>query len=322
MELIVKPTGRCNFACNFCLSGKVASGIKHFEHVPDSLKKLILDIKPQTIIVNGGDPLLSGPEYFNELLAISTEPTIAIVTNLKDFWQHPDKWKEVFTNQRVSVTTSFQYGSGRKWDANTVYDEQMFKKVCLLFKQTAGYVPMFIAVITKENEDRALDHLLLAKELGTTCKLNAVLPLGISTESYPKYKMIDIWLKAKELGLSKYLEGDVQFYNGGCSFNTDLMCRSTIRVFWIDVNDNIHYSSCDNCSTLGDSIPMENSQPIPCRMKLNPIDFINKEKCLTCQLCRFCNACKATREANRHDLNYCEEMLKRKDAILSSGWLI
>lgn len=323
MELIVKPTGLCNFACNFCLSGKMASNIKHTTHVPQKLKDLISVLHPNCIIVNGGDPLLSGPTYFEELLAASDSNTeIAIVTNLKAFWLAPEKWTNVLRNPRISVTTSFQYGTGRKWDPNTTYDEEKFREVCKVFKQNVGYVPMFIAVITKENEDRALDHLLLAKELGTTCKLNPVLPLGISDESYPKYKMIDIWFEAKKRGLDKYMNADIQFFNGGCSFNTGLMCATTIRVFWEDINDNVHYSACDNCSTLGDSIPLEIEQPIPKKMKLDPHTFINGKKCLTCKLCRFCNACKAMRDANRNDPNYCVEMKKREQDILDSGWLI
>lgn len=323
MELIIKPTGRCNFACNFCLSGKMASNIKHTEHVSQKLKDLIDTLKPNCIIVNGGDPLLSGPTYFQELLDASDLSTeIAIVTNLKDFWISPSKWTTLFRNPRISVTTSFQYGTGRKWDNATVYDETMFKKMCSLFKTHIGYVPTFIAVITKENESRALDHLLLAKELGTTCKLNPVLPLGISSEAYPKYKMIDIWLEAKKRGLDKYMNADVQFFNGGCSFNTGLMCASTIRVFWEDVADVVHYSACDNCSTLGDAIPIDVQCPIPKKMRLDSKTFINGDKCLSCKLCRFCNACKAMREANKNDPNYCTEMKRREKAILQSGWLI
>lgn len=77
----------------------------------------------------------------------------------------------------------------------------MFRRVCKKFKDYVGYVPMFISVINAENEDKALDHVLLAKDLGTQCKLNPVLPYGISAEAYPKYKMVDIWLKIQELGL-------------------------------------------------------------------------------------------------------------------------
>lgn len=84
MELIVKPTGRCNFACNFCISGKMASNIKHFEHVPQQLKDIIQTIKPSSIIVNGGDPLLSGRDYFYELLDCF-DGDIDIITNLKCF---------------------------------------------------------------------------------------------------------------------------------------------------------------------------------------------------------------------------------------------
>lgn len=321
MELIIKPTGRCNFACNFCLAGKMSSNIKHFEHVPNQLKEIIDILKPSSIIVNGGDPLLSGKDYYYELLDCYSG-IIDIITNLKDFVQRPQYWKDLFRHDRIAVTTSFQFGTGRRWSNDVVYDVNMFKRTCKLFNEQIGYVPMFISVIDEENEKFALDHVYLAKELGTQCKLNPVLPLGLATKAYPKYKMVDIWLKIIELGLEQYCNADVQFYNGGCSFNTGLHCTSTIRVFWIDNNNEVHYSSCDNCCTLGDSIPLDTVCPAPVKMKLDPSTFINGRNCLKCKLCRFCNACKANREANKNDPNYCVEMHKRLDKIVKSGWLI
>lgn len=321
MELIVKPTGRCNFACSFCMSGKMASNIKHFEHVPPELKKTIDVLKPSLIIFNGGDPLLSGPQYFEEILEYC-DSNIGIVTNLKDFWINPRRWEKLFNNNRVSVTTSFQYGPGRKWSDSEVYSEEMFIKVGNKFKEVVGYFPYFISVISEDNEDRAIDHVLLAKRLGTECKLNGMLALGLADNTYPKYKMIDIWLKIKELGLEKYASNYIQFYKGGCSFNTCMMCNSTIRVFWIDNENKVHYSNCDNCSTLGAQIPFDEVAPEPIPSKLDPKLFINGAKCFSCKLCRFCNACNATREANRNVPNYCEEMKKRIPKIIEAGWYL
>ena len=93
--------------------------------------------------------------------------------------------------------------------------------------------------------------------------------------------MIDIWLEAKRRGLDEYMNADILFFKGGCSFNTGLMCATTIRVFWEDNAGNVHYSACDNCSTLGDQIPLELEQPVPQKMKLDPHTFINGSKCLS-----------------------------------------
>lgn len=321
MELIIKPTGVCNFACNFCMTNKLSQSIKHLEHVPNELRKQIDILKPDAIIINGGDPLLVGKDFYYELLD-SSDCIIDIITNLKDFYNRPDYWLPLFKHERITVTTSFQYGSGRKWDIDTIYDEDRFLEVMNMFNEKIGYMPMFISVITSENDNKALDHLRLAKRLNTICKINPCLPLGIATEAYPKWKMVDIWLEAEKLGLSDVMNADIQFYNGGCSFNTKLLCASTIRVWWMDVNDKVHYSSCDNCSTLGDSIELDTVRPTLKQMKLDPQQFINKEKCLQCKLCRFCNACKANREAAKLHPTYCCEMKKRIDKIIEAKWFI
>jgi len=318
MELIVKTTGRCNFACNFCLAGK--ADIKHTVRPSPELLRQIDILKPSALIMNGGEPLLSGRDYFFELLD-RYPGHIGIVSNLKEFYKNQDHWAELFKHDRISVMTSFQFGTGRKWDVSTPYTVDMFKRVCSAFKEKVGYVPMFISVITAENDHYAIDHVLLAKELGTICKLNQVLPLGISEETYPFYKMIDIWLEIKDRGLEKYTDCNVQFYQGGCNFNTCRMCDSTIRVFYESVDGDLKYASCESRAMQGKFIPLEDTAPVPCR-KAVMLEEMLTEKCVNCALCRLCNGCDVNREANRHDAAYCSEMKKREKKILSAGWFI
>lgn len=319
MELIIKTTGKCNFACDFCMAGN--ENIRHEQTVSNDLKNLINVLKPQQLILNGGEPLLSGKQYFEDLLKIF-DGDIAIISNLKDFYIRPEYWSSLFKNNRISITTSFQFGSGRKWDYNTVYTAQKFKEVCELFKKNIGYIPMFISVISTENENMALDHVYLAKSLNTVCKLNPMLPIGISQETFPFYKMIDIWLKIKELGLEKYTDAAVQFYGGGCSFNTCLKCESTIRVFYHDNNGKICYGNCDNGIFLGYQLKdIDLIRPEQKQSKLDIFNVISK-KCLSCELCRLCNACKINKMIALKDKNYCFEMLKRKQKILKSGWYL
>lgn len=325
MELIVKPTGRCNFACNFCSADKLQTTIDHSKDVPYELIDIIKVLQPNHIILNGGDPLLVGRDYFYKLLDLSQpyNTTLSIVTNLRDFKRRPDYWADLFNNPRVDVTTSFQYGTGRRWSKNIVYDERMFRDTMSLFSDVAGYVPMFIAVITEENQSQALDHVYLAKELETTCRLNGCLPIGAADKPYPKYKMVDLWLDIENKGLSKYAGDSGQMYNGACSFNTKLMCDSTIRVFWKNCDGSIHYSTCDNRSMSGaDQIPLDIEKPIPTKMTLDPKHFVVGTQCLSCKLCRFCNACVVNRDASKQVPNYCQEMKKRIPAIINSGWFI
>ena len=319
MELIIKPTSKCNFNCKFCSANLLT--IKHNNHLSDNLKNVLDILKPNDLIITGGDPLMMNPSYYDELLSYGNW-NISLTTNLKDFYFHPDKWVSLFKNPRVGICTSFQYGEDRLWDKNTVYDENMFKKVCQLFFDKIGYVPSFIAVINEKNEHRAIDHFYLAKELNNKCKINPVMAMGLSKESYPKYKMIDIWLKIKELGLEPYWDNDVQFKKGGCGFNTNLLCGSTIRAFYEDINGNVHYSDCEECLVYNDrEIPLDTTQPLIHKIPLNINDYINN-KCLTCELCQFCNGCKIARSIAKDDNKYCQEMLKRKQKILESGWKI
>lgn len=318
MELIIKPTGRCNFNCTFCSAGNL--NIKHQEKVPEELKNILSIIKPDGLIMTGGDPLLMSPEYYNELLKLGSW-NISFTTNLKDFYLYPDKWKTLLKNNRVSVCTSFQYGNNRLWDKNTIYTEDLFKKVMYKFNEYIGYFPPFIAVIDHTNEDFALKHLELAKELNTKCKLNGMLCLGKAKESYPKYKMIDIWLKAYELNLDKYLDTEIQFKYGGCSFNTNLMCKSTIRAFWLTNTNKIIYGNCEDLATGGEYIEIDKEKPKIKKENISIKDLIS-QKCLTCELCNLCNGCKKSRDINKNTVNFCEEMLKRKEKILKMPWKI
>lgn len=316
MQLIVKPTGRCNFNCTFCSAGLLK--IKHSEKVPEELKKVLNTIQPENIIFTGGDPLCVNPTYYEEILNLGNW-TISLTTNLKDFYLNPNKWLHILTNPRVDVCTSFQFGEERKWDKNTVYTLSMFKKVVSLFKEKIGYIPPFIALVNNENENQAINHILLAKELGTKCKLNPTLPLGKAKDFYPLYKMIDIWLKIKELNLENYQDVEIPFYKGGCGTNTSLLCDTTIRSFWIDSEEKVVYSKCEDCAVNKYYIPIDKEKVIPKQTPLNMLTNVNKN-CAYCELCNLCNGCNSIKKMNKMTKNHCQEMLKRKDKILAAKW--
>lgn len=318
MELIIKPTSRCNFNCTFC-SAKFLK-IKDTDVVPDELKKVIKVLQPNRLIFTGGDSLLASPKYYNEILTLG-DYEISLQSNLKDFYLHPEKWTEFLKNPRVDIGTSFHYGDTRKWDVNTPYTEDMFIKVIDKFNNIIGYKPSFIAVISNENEDRALDHLELAKKIGTTCRLNRLMPIGGSKEYYPLYKMIDIWEKILTSDLAKYLDSDKQFVHGTCCFNTNLLCESTIRAFWLKEDGTVYYTHCEDSYDYDFSIPVDEVKPEPKPTALKPNDLITKD-CFSCPLCRLCNGCKLSRNVNKITPNFCEEMKKRIDVIEKLGWSI
>lgn len=318
MELIIKPTGKCNFNCTFCSANLL--NIKHSTNVSDKLKETIDILKPDNIIFTGGDPLMVSPDYYKEILSLG-DYSISFTTNLKDFYLNSDKWIELFKNERVGIGTSFQYGIGRKWDKNTIYTEEMFINVMNKFNNLVGYMPPFISIISEDNEDKALDHLYLAKKLGTKCKLNPLLPLGLSKTFYPLYKIIDIWFQIYDLGLEKYWDNKIQFYNGGCNFNTNMRCESSIRTFWLNDKEEIQYGNCEDSASDGMRIPLETSKPLCTEKKLDINNVINN-RCLYCPLSRLCNSCKTLQKMNKMTENHCDEMLKRMSKIQNLGWKI
>ena len=90
MDLIVKPTELCNFKCSFCSSSKIT-----FEDNTATLdlNKIFKFLKrfpdTQTIIVNGGDPLMMKPNYYWKIIEYLDKhelpATISLTTNLYPF---------------------------------------------------------------------------------------------------------------------------------------------------------------------------------------------------------------------------------------------
>lgn len=318
MELIIKPTGKCNFACSFC-SAKNLKEIKHFTSVTTELKTLLAELHPHTLIFTGGDPLLCPPSFYNELLNLGTW-NLSFTTNLKDYFNNPEKWIDLFLNPRVSVGTSFQYGDGRRWDKDTIYNEQMFRTVFEKFKSDIGYSLRFISVIGNNNEKFALKHIELAKELGTKCKLNQVMPLGNSTEFYPLHKMAEIWLQIYEKGLSQWLDHDMALHKGGCGLNVRRLCKSTIRAVQFLEDGTYQLSQCEDDLS---KIPIEVLSDAKCPVVSQEQIALNQcicSDCVCCELFNFCNGCKQQRELNKRVPEHCSEMKKKISRIKAAKW--
>lgn len=318
MELIIKATETCNFACTFCSASNVQ--IKKTRRVPDQIVRLLKILQPDSVIITGGDPLCVDRQYYEHLLSLGDWP-ISMTSNLKAYYLNREYWKPILSNDRIGVTTSFQYGSERLWDKNTIYDETMFRKVMSACKEDFDCIPSFIAVITPQNYHRAIDHVYLAKELGTKVKLNGVTPTGRSKSSMPLYKMIDIWDKVYQLGLQDYVQWAPQFTTGGCNWNTTHHCQSCIRAAWVDHDNQLHYSFCETLleGVLGNppvEIAVDSSRPKPIRIYPEFNDLINKE-CLQCDLSDLCNGCTVNRMMAKCDPDFCEQMKKRRQTILS-----
>ena len=318
MELIIKPTGLCNFACSFCSSATLPILEKPLKKVPDKLKDLIDYVKPDELIVTGGDPLMVDPEYYYHLHDIRPVH-ISITSNLKDFYIHPDKWIKLFKEDWFDITISFQYGEGRKWDINTIYTEEMFRDVHNKFTESIGKDLPFISVIDYNNEHTVLDLYKLAKSLNTKVKINNMLALGYSDLTYPRYKMFQHYINIIESGLGDYEAYCSKPYFHGCPFNKNFTCESMIRACYIDNKGELHYFHCDN---------MDGEYEVQLDYKSDKIGLIStypklsehvNSNCWQCELFELCNGCKSARMT--YPKEHCEEMLKLKDKIIEYEWV-
>lgn len=319
MELILKPTAACDFNCSFCSA--YGLDIKHDPYnVPDKIKELILKINPRKIIVTGGEPLMMDPSYYYKLHEISNIE-ISITSNLKDFYLNPEKWKELFNEKWFRVGTSFQYGDNRMWNKNTVYTEEMFLEVFEKFKECTGKVIPFIATIDETNEHLAIDHVLLARKLNTTVKLNNVLGFGKQETTYPRYKMFKIYIELFKLNLWMYEANCIERRASKCPYVINRGCQRSIRCAYVDNNEKLHLHICDDMASLGIEIDPETDKGSCTDGKLDVTDLIN-DKCIYCELCRLCNRCNSQRIFAKKDPNYCEEMLKLEPELKKVGWLL
>lgn len=333
MELIIKPTQRCNFKCTFCSSTEIAKSNKNIDDLDH--EKIIAFLKryPETkhIIINGGDPLMMSPDYYHEILNYLDEHNMAtevsFVTNLWDYYHNPHKWSDLFKRKNVKVCTSFNLGNTRKITATKVLTKNLFLDIVNKFSKDIGYTPQFIAVITEENVNEAIDTVQVAKELGVTCSLNYAFASGREGVCFPIGKMYNIYLDIWEQGLAEYenqtrqmlkrLQGDE---TTSCPQNRS--CDEGIRNLQPDSDSGYNYGSC---GSFGDDqeygIDFEKEmageffKPLQSSFELQ----YQKEECLSCPNFNICNGCyKTVRDLKKSNLveESCAEMKRfRKRAI-------
>ena len=311
MDLIVKPTELCNFKCTFCSSSKITENDNTAQL--DLLKIFrFLDRYPdtQTIIVNGGDPLMMDPKYYMDIIEFLDKnnypASISLTTNLWPFYKKPEKWLEVFQHPRVGIATSFQYGGGRLKGDFTEFTEEDFWKCSDAVLNYCGYRPGFIAVIVEENEDTVIKTVELAKKMDVVCKVNYAMASGSQSAPYVKGKMykhyVDIWRAGladwehNTQTMMKKLKGHATI----CPVNRD--CDAGIRTLQPEGD---YYS----CGAFGDdmdkAIDFEREMagefftPLREDIHLNNL----KESCFTCPMFQICNGCRKTvKDLKEHNL--------------------
>jgi radical SAM protein with 4Fe4S-binding SPASM domain len=329
VELIIKPTEKCNFKCTFCSSTHITDD-KTAELSHDHIFRF-LDRYPETntIIVNGGDPLMMDPDYYWKIIEYldnkNMSTTISFTTNLWPFYKNPNKWIELFNHERMGITTSFQYGGGRLKGDLTEFSEEDFWNVSNKMLELVGYRPDFISVITEENVDRAIDNVLLAKKMGVECKLNYAfssgppvkfrgITMGQQGKPYMLADIYEIYVEIWKMGLTDWEYNTKQMVkrlsgkSTSCPQNRN--CDSGIRTLQPSGD---YYS----CGAFGDDkqypIDFEKEMsgdkifPLKFQPELNSL----KQSCFTCPMFDICNGCKKTiKDLKDHGMveTHCKKM--------------
>lgn len=335
MDLIIKPTEQCNFKCTFCSSTKITDDktaqldheyiFRFLARFPDT----------NTIIVNGGDPLMMQPEYYWKIIRhleeIGSHATISFTTNLWPFYKNPNKWKELFNHPRMGISTSFQYGGGRLKGDLSEFTEEDFWKTSDAMLEHCGYRPDFIAVITEENAALAIKNVELAKRMGVECKLNYALSSGPPV----KFKGITMGQEGRPYLLADIYKIYVEIWRQGLAeweYNTKQMmrrlsddtttcpqnrsCDSTIRT----LQPSGDYYSCgafgdDRKYSIDFEAEMTGQKIFPLKLQADLHSL--KQSCYTCPMFDICNGCKKT-IADLKDHNLVEVHCAKMKAIAPS----
>lgn len=342
MDLIIKPTERCNFKCTFCSSTHITEDktaeLDH-EYIFRFLKRFP---ETQTIIVNGGDPLMMQPDYYWKIIEhldeIDSQATVSFTSNLWPFYKNPEKWIDLFKHPRMGITTSFQYGGGRLKGDLSEFTEEDFWNVSDKMLEMVGYRPDFIAVITEENEKDAIKNVELAKRMNVVCKLNYALSSGPPV----KFKNIIMGQEGKPYILSKIYEIYVDIWKKNLApweYNTTQMmkrlksgdttcpqnrnCDAGIRT----LQPSGDYYSCgafgdDRLYSIDFEKEMTGKKVFP--LKHQPELQSLKQSCFSCPMFEICNGCKKTiKDLKDHDMveEHCFKMKSLAADIIESNGL-
>lgn len=319
MDLIVKPTELCNFKCSFCSSSKIT-----FEDNTATLdlNKIFKFLKrfpdTQTIIVNGGDPLMMKPNYYWKIIEFLDKhdlpATISLTTNLYPFLMKPMKWKELFNHPRIGVATSFQYGGGRLKGDYSEFTEEDFWKCSDAMLEHVGYRPSFIAVIVEDNEDTHIKTVKLAKKMDVVCKVNYAMASGSQSAPYQLSKIYERYIQIWKAGLSDWEHNTQQMMvrlRGESTICPQTRtCDSGIRTLQPEGD---YYS----CGAFGDDLDkaidfdyeMSGGFSTPLATDLSLMSL--KNACYTCPMFEICNGCKKTiKDLKQHNMveDHCKHM--------------
>jgi radical SAM protein with 4Fe4S-binding SPASM domain len=327
LELIIKPTEICNFACTFCSSTNISESKKNLLDLDYVFRFLKKYPHTNTIIINGGDPLVISPQYYQKIIDFldseNLKTSLSFTTNLWDFYLNPNKWISIFKNPRVGVTTSFNFGSSRRINRDRIFTVDLFWKISDLFLDKIGYRPDFISVITEENEETAIDNVRLAREMGVECKLNYAMSSGAQGRPYQLSKIYKMYLEIYDQGLTNWEFNTKQLVKRFSGKNTvcpqNRKCDENIRCLQPDGD---YYS----CGAFGDDkeFAIDFDAELDSKNVFTPLSNVYelsslKDECYTCPMFTVCNGCKKTiKDMKAHNMveDHCSLMKSQSVKLL------
>lgn len=312
MDLILKPTVKCNFKCTFCSSTHLSDDANDI--VPLSEIETFLKRFPETntIIVNGGDPLMMPVQYYWDMIElldrVGSDAFISFTTNLWPFYKNPKKWAPLFNHERMGITTSFQYGDKRLKGDGTPLTEAEFVAMSDAMLEHVGYRPQFIAVIDDSNVDTVLDTVRLAQRLDVECKVNYAVSSGPQVNNrgtlmgnagtmYTQADIYEQYLKIYDAGLMEWEYNTKQMVkrlkHGNTTCPLARNCDEGIR----SLQPGQGYYSCGAFGDDGEypidfakEMAGEFFTPLKHQEELHSM----KEDCSICPMFAICNGCKKT----------------------------
>jgi radical SAM protein with 4Fe4S-binding SPASM domain len=251
----------------------------------------------------------------------------------------------LFNNDRVGVTTSFNYGDGRLKGDFSLFTVEDFWKCSDAMLEYVGYRPDFIAVMTDMNDYAAMKNVELAVEMsngqepintlhnlsrekvGVECKLNYAMSSGDQDRPYLLSKIYKTYVEIWEAGLTPWEFNTKQMVKrlkgGSTTCPQNRKCDEGIRTLQPSGD---YYS----CGAFGD----DREQPIDFEYEMNggfatPLqdnfDLASmKKSCYTCPMFEICNGCRKTiKDFKRHNVveAHCRLMKTIAPKILEANGL-
>lgn len=328
--LILKPTMTCNFKCTFCSSTNIIDGSDRSITLP--LEKIFATLERHehinTIIVNGGDPLMLDPSYYWEMLKWledhGRKTVVSFTSNLWPFYKNPEKWAPLLRHPQMGVNTSFNYGDGRRITKSRVYTEQDFWNVSDAMLEHVGYRPSFISVITDENFDTAIDNVRLAKRMGVECKLNYAMASGAQSRPLQLAKAYQLYVQLWEEDLWQWEFNAKQMARrltkGDTCCPQARNCDEGIRA----MNPDGSYYSCgafgdDQEKAIDWKAELIATDRVATPLQDDPYMQSMHGGCYGCELFAICNGCRKTvKDMKRFDMveDHCSAMRELLPAIV------